>query len=70
MQLAPEGAPDIIGIMSLGPRKGAMIAIEVKLPGENPTEQQEAFMAKLAASGAIVGVATSVKEALEIIRRA
>lgn len=48
---------------------GKAIYIEVKLPGENPREDQKKFLQAMANTGAIAGVAHSVEEALEIVKR-
>ena len=48
---------------------GKAIYIEVKLPGENPRPDQEKFLQAMANTGAIAGVAHSVEEALEIVKR-
>jgi hypothetical protein len=46
---------------------GRAFYIEVKLPGEHPRPDQKKFLEAMANTGAIAGVAHSVKEALEII---
>ena len=46
---------------------GKALYIEVKLPGEQPRDDQKKFLNAMAATGAISGVAHSVEEALEII---
>ena len=46
---------------------GKAFYIEVKLPGEEPREDQERFLNSMAAAGAITGVAHSIKEALAIV---
>ena len=46
---------------------GRAIYIEVKLPGENPRQNQQAFLNAMRKSGALAGCAHSVEEALEII---
>ena len=48
---------------------GRAIYIEVKLPGENPRLDQEKFLQAMANTGAIAGVAHSVEEALDIVKR-
>lgn len=50
-------------------RDGKALYIEVKLPGENPRPDQRKFLDAMTAKGAIAGVAHSVDEALEIIRK-
>jgi hypothetical protein len=52
-----------------GSVNGRHFEIEVKRPGLRPTRLQEARLAGWAASGAITGVAHSVEDALEILRR-
>ena len=47
---------------------GRAIYIEVKLPGENPREDQQKFLQAMANTGAIAGVAHTVEEALEIVK--
>ena len=48
---------------------GKAFYIEVKLPGENPREDQQRFLDAMAAAGAITGCAHSVEEALNIVCR-
>lgn len=48
---------------------GRAIYIEVKLPGEHPREDQKKFLQAMANTGAIAGVAHSVEEALDIVKR-
>ena len=47
---------------------GRAFYIEVKLPGEEPREDQQKFLEAMAATGAIDGCAHNVKEALEIVK--
>ena len=47
---------------------GRAIYIEVKLPGENPRDDQRKFLDAMARTGAIAGVAHSVEEALSIVK--
>lgn len=58
------GIPDLIGCL-----EGRFVAIEVKQPGKEPTKIQATILKKLAAAGAVVGVATSVEEARAIVER-
>ena len=51
------GSPDIIGI-----HEGRFVAIEVKLPGKNPTKQQKAFLDTVRQMGGIAGVARSTED--------
>ncbi len=57
------GDPDLYGSIN-----GRHFEIEVKRPGANgPTPLQQTRLHQWAASGALVGVATSVEEALRIV---
>ena len=47
---------------------GKAIYIEVKMPGEEPREDQEKFLKAMKRAGAIVGCAHSVEEALSIVK--
>ena len=47
---------------------GKAIYIEVKLPGEEPRQDQEKFLNAMRAAGAITGCAHSVEEALKIVK--
>lgn len=58
------GLSDLVGCTS----EGRFFAIEVKLPGEKPRDDQEKFLKAMSKTGAITGVAHSVEEALEIIK--
>ena len=46
---------------------GKALYIEVKLPGEEPREDQQKFIDAMKAAGAIAGCAHSVEEALNIV---
>lgn len=46
---------------------GRCFYIEVKLPGQNPRADQEAFLKAMKETGALTGVARSVDDALRII---
>ena len=59
-----HGESDIMGHRC---SDGKAIYIEVKLPGENPREDQRKFLDAMLKTGAIAGVAHSVEEALEIV---
>jgi len=50
-----------------GPPIGRFVAIEVKVPGEHPTEIQQKFLDKVANAGGISGCAHSVIEAFDIL---
>jgi hypothetical protein len=47
---------------------GRAFYIEVKLPGEEPREDQRRFLEAMAATGAIAGCAHSVKEAIDLVK--
>lgn len=49
IDLGPPGCSDIIGYMP----DGRFLAIEVKVPGEEPTVSQYAFLCKVAAAGGV-----------------
>ena len=55
------GIADILGCW-----RGRFIAIELKMPGEEPTELQKDFLDDVHYSGGRAGVAFSVQEALDI----
>jgi hypothetical protein len=59
-----KGTLDITGCY-----EGAFFSIEMKMPGKerNVTPIQRAMIARLRACGALVGVATNLKECLDII---
>lgn len=59
----PLGQPDILGCY-----KGWFLALEVKNPGESPTEIQKAALKKLADSGAVAGVVRSVEDVELVIK--
>ena len=46
---------------------GKALYIEVKLPGEEPREDQQKFIDAMKRTGAIAGCAHSVEEALKIV---
>jgi hypothetical protein len=56
------GSSDLICI-----RDGLFIAIEVKLPGQKPTKEQQNFIDTIRAMGGRAGVAHSVEEAKGIL---
>jgi len=57
-----RGTPDIVGAY-----KGRAFAVEVKRPGKGPTPVQAGELMLAKKAGAVVGVATSVKEAMAIV---
>lgn len=60
------GVSDILGQM----RSGAMLAIECKLPGKKPTQEQVDFMDMVRRNGGVAGWTTTVTGAYEIIDKA
>lgn len=64
MTLGVPGLPDIMGQL----RTGHLFGIECKQPGNKPTEDQERFIDMIRQNGGLAGVATSVDEALEVLR--
>lgn len=52
-----NGVADILGIYN-----GKLLAIEVKRPGQKPTELQDVFLARIKEHGGIAFVATSIKD--------
>lgn len=63
------GVPGESDIMGHRVSDGKALYIEVKLPGEEPRENQKKFLAAMKQAGALSGCAHSVEEALEIVRR-
>lgn len=57
------GLSDLIGCTN----DGKFFAIEVKVPGEKPRQNQKDFIDAMLRQGAIAGVAHSVEEALWLI---
>ena len=70
MHLAPVGSPDLIGYLA----DGRMLGIEVKVPKARTdkarAEAQAAWRAKASAAGCVVGVVTSVADAVILVRGA
>lgn len=60
-----RGVPDIIGVLP----GGRMIAIEVKVGRNKPTIWQEMFMSELEARGALVFVARSLDDVINVLER-
>ena len=65
VNIGHKGEADIFGHRI---SDGRAVYIEVKLPGEEPREDQQKFLDAMAATGAITGCAHSVEEALSIVR--
>lgn len=66
VNIGHQGESDIWGHRKAD---GKAFYIEVKLPGEEPREDQQRFLDAMAAAGAITGCAHSVEEALNIVCR-
>ena len=64
VNIGRHGESDIMGHRM---SDGKAFYIEVKLPGEEPREDQKRFLEAMAAAGAIAGCAHSEKEALQIV---
>jgi hypothetical protein len=54
-----RGIPDIMGML---PGNARTLGIEVKVPGEKPTPQQQAWLDKINKSGGVAFFASSVEE--------
>lgn len=65
VQVGIEGESDIMGHRI---SDGKAFYIEVKLPGNEPKKHQQKFLDAMKRTGAIVGCAHSVEEALKIVR--
>lgn len=63
MNIGHHGESDIMGHRI---SDGRALYIEVKLPGEEPREDQQKFLDAMRRTGAIAGCAHSVEEALAI----
>lgn len=64
VHMAPKGTPDIVGYLDGG---GRMLAIEVKVPGEEPKPHQAAWMDRARRAGVVVACAHSVAEAVAVV---
>ena len=64
VNIGKHGESDIFGHRI---SDGKALYIDVKLPGENPREDQQKFIDAMKRTGAIAGCAHSVKEALKIV---
>lgn len=61
------GTADIIGVV---PPHGRFIAVEVKRPGGNVSENQKRWLAVVRQFGGVSGIATNVDEALALVAEA
>lgn len=59
------GSSDLVGIAP----DGRFLAVEVKTPKGRPTKEQLRFIEAVRNAGGIAGIARSVDEALDLIRR-
>ena len=66
MTLAPVGSPDIVGHMRDG--TGRFVGIDVKLTDGKVSPEQIEWKKRMAEDGCVCGIATSVFEAIEIVR--
>jgi len=57
------GIPDIIGCV-----EGRFVGLEVKQPGEEPSELQKIELENIRNAGGIAGVVTSVDEAIALVK--
>ena len=60
-----EGDLDIVGML----KGGRHFEIEIKMPGENPTDKQQENIDEILGYGGLAGVAYSVEDAREIVER-
>lgn len=63
--LSPKGVPDIIGCL---PPSGTMLLIEVKTPTGKVSPEQEEFLARYKAGGAVVMIARDPRDVLTVLR--
>lgn len=61
------GSSDLIGLLAPA---GRFVALEVKKPGEKPTEEQRKFMAHVRQMGGFAAVVRSADEARAAVQRA
>lgn len=64
IQYGVKGAPDIIG--QLRP-SGKFLGLEVKQPGQNAKEHQQAFLDMIREAGGVSGVVRSVDDAIRVL---
>jgi hypothetical protein len=65
---APKGSSDVVGFLTDG--TGRHLALEIKRPGEQPTPEQIASLARVSAAGGIAAIVHSPAEAIEVVRAA
>lgn len=61
------GSSDLIGLLA---PSGRFVALEVKKPGEQPTDEQSKFMAHVRQMGGFAAVVRSAEEARAAVQRA
>lgn len=61
------GSSDLIGLLA---PSGRFVALEVKKPGEQPTDEQSKFMAHVRQMGGFAAVVRSADEARAAVQRA
>ncbi len=66
------GSADLVGVITLIAKRtwGRFIALEIKLPGEQPTDAQRAWLEHVRAHGGFAAVVRSVEEARAAVARA
>lgn len=60
MHFGHRGSPDILGVLP----GGTLLAIEVKKPGEEPSDPQKEFLSRLSAAGARVIIADCLEDVI------
>lgn len=63
VRFAFPGCSDLIGQTA----QGRFLAVEIKRPGEHPTAEQRAFLATVAQSGGVSGVARSIEDCRRLL---
>lgn len=61
-QMTPAGIPDIVGVF-----EGQFLGIETKMPGGKLSDIQKYRINEMRKAGAVITVARSVEEALELV---
>lgn len=64
-ELKGKGVSDIIGQL----RDGRFFALEVKRPGEKPTEEQAAFLSMVEGAGGVAGVVCNWMDAKTLLEK-
>jgi hypothetical protein len=66
VHMAPRGTPDVLGYLP----GGTMLALEVKVPGEQPKPHQAAWLERASKAGVVAAVVHSVQEMVHVVTRA